>query len=900
MSVFLSTASFNARSADIAATSLAKNLYSSSARFVFELLQNADDNSYATATSKGVEPYVSFQILPERIILECNEDGFTDKNFRAICAIGESSKVGAQGYIGEKGIGFKSVFIAAFKVHIQSGNFSFSFTHRRGDSGMGMITPVWETPDASLTGGITRITLFLHDTGSPSDIEKRHEQIVQQLQEIQSTHLLFLRKVRQVHIKYTCLDSADSSTTTFKMATAEQGGRMILRKLVNNELAEQSRYHVTKYTARDLPEREVQAYLESQDSSMSSTAEIVLAFPLGEDDSVPRVIGTQQIYAFLPIKNVGFKVCQSISANSANNLHPLTSDRTTQFLIHSDFVTQANRQDIVTTSPRNVKLADHIALAFIKAIEELCQYEGLRYEWMKYLPQEGDYPWDGYWNSVIEFMKARITQPILMQPWGGGALKRLCDVRYLPSQFLDENDEPIFEDTYPEIYLSKRYGNSVRFLLKDWGLKSLELSEFVDRAEADLKRETSRLRSPRSSTEWHSKAAFSLIVPFRKDLHRLTKRVRSLELMPVQNARWISAKTSAFRTVYHSAVFPTTEGADIPKDLNLNIVDGSASENPQRRILFRNLGIEDLPAITVRKMILEKYPAVVNKRQLFGGSSDEAGISLSHLAFLYLTHDFKTGENSEYRFIRVLTQQGYLISPRSQDVYILNDNRYGVATLLDGLPGHTVAFLSPAYLKSPIKPSDGRELDMGWEDWLRHSLDIRDRPRLIADGTLTDLFRYLIEHRNGDVLGILQAHWEDIADAIQKHKDLGDEIGKIELRWGNSHSPISGCFLPVPELKTRALEYLNSDAVDSFPFLDLSNTLEPDDLSKWAFSHDAFGVGKHENIRFYLQVLSTLGAIASTTSEQAMKVFSLYEAIYRKSRESLDMKVRESQAKEIL
>lgn len=51
-------------------------------------------------------------------------------NVRAICSTGESTKTNTSGYIGEKGIGFKSVFKAASKVHIQSGPFSFFFEHR--------------------------------------------------------------------------------------------------------------------------------------------------------------------------------------------------------------------------------------------------------------------------------------------------------------------------------------------------------------------------------------------------------------------------------------------------------------------------------------------------------------------------------------------------------------------------------------------------------------------------------------------------------------------------------------------------------------------------------------------------------------------------------------------------
>lgn len=145
--------------------SLAEQLYYSSARFVFELLQNAEDNHYTRAREQGYEPYISFQVYDDRIIIDCNEDGFKEENVRAICDVGKSSKVGAQGYIGAKGIGFKSVFMAAWRVHIQSGDFSFYFERLDGDSGIGMIVPLWQDHLPDVPPHITRMTLHLHNTG---------------------------------------------------------------------------------------------------------------------------------------------------------------------------------------------------------------------------------------------------------------------------------------------------------------------------------------------------------------------------------------------------------------------------------------------------------------------------------------------------------------------------------------------------------------------------------------------------------------------------------------------------------------------------------------------------------------------------------------------------------------
>lgn len=68
--------------------------------FVLELLQNADDASYAP----GVQPRVLLVVMPDAILHATNETGFTAANVEAICAMGRSTKsrkVGA--FTGEKG-----------------------------------------------------------------------------------------------------------------------------------------------------------------------------------------------------------------------------------------------------------------------------------------------------------------------------------------------------------------------------------------------------------------------------------------------------------------------------------------------------------------------------------------------------------------------------------------------------------------------------------------------------------------------------------------------------------------------------------------------------------------------------------------------------------------------------
>jgi HSP90 family molecular chaperone len=109
--------------------------------------------------------------------------------------------MGAQGYIGEKGIGFKSVFMVAWKVHIQLRDLSFSFCHNMGDSGMGMISPVWEESEEVLPRPLTQITLFLHENGSAEDLARQRETTLQQFRELKAAFLLFMKNLRRIEVK---------------------------------------------------------------------------------------------------------------------------------------------------------------------------------------------------------------------------------------------------------------------------------------------------------------------------------------------------------------------------------------------------------------------------------------------------------------------------------------------------------------------------------------------------------------------------------------------------------------------------------------------------------------------------------------------------------------------------
>jgi hypothetical protein len=263
---------------------------------VYELIQNAEDNAYTRAEADGTQLYLSFSIYPDRIVLESNEDGFGEAHVKAICSTGESTKTVAQGYIGEKGIGFKSVFKVAKKVHIQSGPFSFSFEHTRGssDDGLGMVTPLDEDYHDLPDGVHTRITLTLLD---PSSFEQR----AQDLLNLPDTLLLFLTKLNVLHINIYPQNESATETKFIRSAGDDDNSEIITKTTTTdgNSTEKDQYFYVIRKEINNLPRDEARKH--------TNQATVVLAFPVNEVDE--PIIKQQHVFAFLPLRLAGFTVC---------------------------------------------------------------------------------------------------------------------------------------------------------------------------------------------------------------------------------------------------------------------------------------------------------------------------------------------------------------------------------------------------------------------------------------------------------------------------------------------------------------------------------------------------------------------------------------------------------------
>ena len=306
---------------------LSKTIYTSSARFVFELLQNTDDNNYSTAIDAGQDPFMSFKLYHDRVVVDCNENGFTDENLTAICDIGNSSKTKTEGYIGEKGIGFKSVFMAAWKVHIQSGFLSFSFVHEKGNTGMGMVQPIWEdSTEAIPQTNYTRMTLFLHQDNREGERKK----IKEQLKTLEPAILLFVQRLKRIDITFYDEDGEQEWATRLTKRPASKANCEVLDKYIagmdalGSVTPESHIYHVTKHLAKNVARHEHRELAASEEADPSfRQSEIVLAFPVSAE-FVP-VIEPQKVFSFLPMRQMGFNVSLSKRCKTPSNYIPFAN-----------------------------------------------------------------------------------------------------------------------------------------------------------------------------------------------------------------------------------------------------------------------------------------------------------------------------------------------------------------------------------------------------------------------------------------------------------------------------------------------------------------------------------------------------------------------------------------------
>ncbi|XP_065872779.1 uncharacterized protein [Euphorbia lathyris] len=348
---------------DNAVAYLSAELYTKDVHFLMELIQNAEDNEYP----EGVDPSLEFVITsrditatgaPATLLIFNNEKGFAAKNIESICSVGNSTKKGnrKKGYIGEKGIGFKSVFLISPQPYIFSNGYRIRFNEKPcPECNLGYVVPEWVEESPSLadihkiygsSSSVPATTIVL--PLKPDKIKA----VKQQLTSIQPEVLLFLLKIKCLSVRE---DNEDPRLNSVSEIAITKETNFVTRKNID---AESYTLHLAAEENGDMSRRECTYYIWKQkfpvreENKVDRRKEmehwtVTLAFPNAE--RLHSGMGLPGVYAFLPTEMV-------------TNF---------PFIIQADFILSSSRETILLDNTWNQGILDCVPLAFVKALEAL-------------------------------------------------------------------------------------------------------------------------------------------------------------------------------------------------------------------------------------------------------------------------------------------------------------------------------------------------------------------------------------------------------------------------------------------------------------------------------------------------------------------------------------------------
>ncbi|KAJ4778054.1 hypothetical protein LUZ62_062311 [Rhynchospora pubera] len=317
---------------------LSQELYSQDSHLLLELVQNADDNIYP----QSVEPTLVFILQETGIIVLNNECGFTAQNIKALCDVGNSTKKGSNaGYIGNKGIGFKSVFRVTDAPEIHSNGFHIKFDITEGQIGFVLPTVVpprdinkfscllpaenGETRDFSQWN-----TCIVLPFRKNSDTGQTDVLVLSMFADLHPSLLLFLHRIQ-------CIKFKSMIDGTYRSMVKQYLGHGIVR--ISDGSDKMSWLVVSKKLSGGMVRPDVQ------------TTEIAMAFTLEEvnlGDYRPSLIH-QPVFAFLPVRNYGLK-----------------------FILQGDFALPTSREEVDGNNAWNQWLLSEYPSLFLSALGSFC------------------------------------------------------------------------------------------------------------------------------------------------------------------------------------------------------------------------------------------------------------------------------------------------------------------------------------------------------------------------------------------------------------------------------------------------------------------------------------------------------------------------------------------------
>lgn len=459
-------------------------------------------------------------------------------------------------------------------------------------------------------------------------------------------------------------------------------------------------------------------------------------------------------------------------------------------------------------------------------------------------------------------------------------LRRIEDMRRVPKDMLDENGEPLFPDLEPEEYLALEYSAKDLDSLKSYGLRQMGVSGFLVRVCEDLNQhESSIIKSPETSNDWHSRVAEILLKswPEHRDV------MENFELIPLTGGVWKSSSDVDSVSIY----YPHVNGYKIPTNLELDLLDPKAESNNSRKQLFDCLGVQESRVSDIRRVVIthqgNRTVYLYNHRK--------------NLEFLYLTaHIDQDNDHAlAYGDIDLIDHKNRRRSPEDYTFYFPDEDLYSAQQLLqpvglgepqNSTPGLDVSFLHSDYMcHSPTQPDEEART---WRTWLSEMRYVHDSIPLTRAGHLSEECLYVAKQRPEKFLGLLLKCWKSEGGKITESRALTHELLNVEVLCENGNM----CPLGETYLHTKQLEYADRFIQEDEPFPWLKQEASLSDIPGLSDLEDMtralkFGYPESE-LNFYLEILRFIKKVSKDTDMIANtgRVYELYGRIQSRYHES--------------
>ncbi|KAF2021339.1 hypothetical protein BU24DRAFT_457320 [Aaosphaeria arxii CBS 175.79] len=632
---------------------ISEQMYSKRGHFIYELLQNADDTEYAAG------PIINIRHSGNRLLFECNEIGFSKADVEALCDASNSTKKKTnptRKQIGEKGIGFKSVFKVCSSVWLKSGFYQFKFDK---NILLGRIQPIWEAFPVSTTPGYTGILIDLE--------AENNAHIRSALEGVDPIILLFLQQVRQINISIHADGIlARARGPTFNRLTAESIPKTarVLHRIRCERNRSGSSLVVFRYPVIDLP------YHVSR--PLQNDTEIILAFPesFGSRDKDNR----GGVYAYLPVGKYGFK-----------------------FYIQSDFIVTTSREKI-DSNEWNRHLVDMLHTALIEAIKQLKNWDDsvLRYSWPLLIHFENAEL--DIFSSLPAKLEATLSQTAILEDSQGNFMLP-GNLMHVPKEFMNTDGSPLIPQEHcARPPLNPKYpieSVGVLDIFQSLGVETQTTEGFLSDLRRFIADDPARFRTmPLMWYEQLCNALMILLKDYRED-------IAGLEIVPLSSGDWVSPSAG-----YCYFAPEQQDNLAFPLSVeNVFVVHPGVMKNQSHAELLRAIGIKDGTPSELCKHIIKKHKEysrtytwwdsyqLLDKLKVLYSTKD----MVSQMTFLYRSGwTPKRTKHNDVPDLWWIDESGEFC--RTSDIYIQSSEPQSASLVSHGSKTR-LRFLHPDYMK---------------------------------------------------------------------------------------------------------------------------------------------------------------------------------------------------------